>query len=74
MDCHRNKPAVGRGRSTLVPEVNDGGDDAGPCPTADGMVLYYSGAMLHPWSIYVTGRADNEAAIRHVADIYAHAE
>jgi hypothetical protein len=54
------------------PEVNDGGDEAGPCPTLDGMVLYHSRCC--PWGIHVTGRADNEAAIRHVAEIYAHAE
>jgi hypothetical protein len=31
-------------------------------------------SFLSFWSIFVTGRADNEAAIRHVAEICAHAE
>jgi eukaryotic-like serine/threonine-protein kinase len=56
------------------PEVNGGGDDSGPCPVLDGMVLYYAKCGDQSLAIYVTGRADNEAAIRYVAEIYAHAE
>jgi hypothetical protein len=56
----------------LGPEANCFGHDSGPCPLVDGMVLYY--CRCCPWAVYVTGRADNEAAIRYVAEIYAHAE
>ncbi|NUQ64445.1 MAG: SUMF1/EgtB/PvdO family nonheme iron enzyme [Pirellulales bacterium] len=51
-------------------EVNGGGTDASPTVTADGSIMYY---LRYGWSfdLCVTGRADSEEAIRHLADIHA---
>ena len=38
----------------------------------DGSIMYW--CRCCPWRIHVTGRADSETAIRHMAEVYAHGE
>ena len=47
-------------------------DDSFPAMLGDG-IMYFS-RCGRPWHIWVTGRSDSEAAIRHMADIYAHGD
>jgi formylglycine-generating enzyme required for sulfatase activity/Tol biopolymer transport system component len=56
----------------LGPDVNGPWNDAGPALMPDGSVLYF--CRDSPWKLLVTGRADSEAAIRYMADIYALGE
>jgi formylglycine-generating enzyme required for sulfatase activity len=56
-------------------DVNGADDETNPYPALSGTVMYFQqGPRSHPFAIYVTARADNGAAIRYVAGIYAHAE
>jgi len=55
------------------PQINRGGDDSCPTFSPDGTVMYFC-RCFRPWNLMVSGRADSEAAIRHMADIYAHGE
>ncbi len=56
----------------LGPSVNHDWHDSKPTLTPDGTVMYFTRCCS--WHLVVTGRVDSEAAIRHMADIYAHGD
>jgi len=58
--------------SNLGNVVNGGGDECHPAFSRDGSIMYYCSCC--PWNLRVTGKAESEVAIRHMAEIYALGE
>ncbi len=71
--CMTEKSGDGWSRPVnLGPEVNHDWHDNHATLMFDDAVMYFSRGC--PWNLMVTGRADSEAAIRHMAHVYALGE